>query len=87
MVWLRDPDRENTDHCRAQGGECDRLTMKQGDIQRVRMLGKKAGEAGSAGEKLLHKPWPSLAKHIYSIRSANIRYSIRSVRGFGPYGS
>lgn len=63
MVWLRDPDRENTDHCRAQGGECDRLRMKQGDIQRVRMLGKKAGEAGSAGEKLLHRPWPSLAKH------------------------
>lgn len=32
VVWQRDPDRENIDCCRAQGGEYGRLRMKQGDM-------------------------------------------------------
>lgn len=55
---------ENTDCCRARGGECGRQRRKQEDTgTEVKMLWTEAGEAGSPEEKWFHKPWPSTAKH------------------------
>lgn len=36
VVWQRDPDRENTDCCRAQGGDCGRLRRKHGGMDAER---------------------------------------------------